>query len=948
MEFRGEYRISAPRERVWDLLLDPAVLRECIPGCEELVPVGDSGFAATVVAKVGPVKARFNGTVELLNLAKPVRYEISGSGQGGIAGAAKGRAQVELEERDGGSTALKYAVDAQITGKLAQLGARLINGVAAKLADNFFEKLAASVTSSASQDTLRQDVVADPGPSPYSPVGQSVRRVEDRRFLTGHGLYVDDIPRDQDAVAHFVRSPIANGRIIRIDTTEAAAAPGILAVYTHDDLRQAGIGRIPCVFSPPSSDGRPMFDPGRPGLADGYVRFVGDPVAVIVGETEDACLAAADLVSVEYEELPSVTELGRAVEPGAPVLWPEAQRNVSFVFEEGRAAEVDSIFSSADHVVRLPLVNNRIAISPVEPRAVHCRFDLSADQYVLHSPSQGVHELRGVLAKNVFRIEPERIRVITPDVGGSFGMKIMAYPEHVCVMFAARALGQPVRWTGTRSEAFLSDYHGRDHKTIAELALDKDGRFLALRVDTLANLGAYIAQTGAMIPTLVYCTVFGGCYRIPAVHVRVRGIFTNQPSTDAYRGAGVPESIYLLERLVDVAAHEIGIDRITLRRRNLIRPDELPYRTAIGQTYDVGDFPGILESALLEADWSGFSVRREVTGARGRLRGIGLSCYIHGTGGYPNLDHARAELTPDGHVIVYCGAMQTGQGHETAFRQLVAARLALPLTQIEVREGDSSDLPDSGGTGGSSSMVVAARSVIGAVDIMLDNARQIASDLLEASVSDIEYLVGTFKVAGSDLQVTLAEVAARALAVTSGAAPGCCAGDARFSGEPRTFPYGVHICELEVDPETGDVEISQYTAIDDLGVVVNPMIAEGQIHGGVAQGIGQALLEKVHYDTQTGQLLSGSLTDYTLPRADNMPLRFVVRQRNIPSKNNALGMKGVGEIGTIAAPPAVINAVCDAIGARHIDMPATVLDIWRVINAREGEQRGREANGPRG
>jgi aerobic carbon-monoxide dehydrogenase large subunit len=770
-------------------------------------------------------------------------------------------------------------------------------------------------------------------------VGRSLRRVEDRRFVIGSGRYTADCFQTGDLVAGFLRSDVANGRILSVSTEVARSLEGVVAILTADDIRRAGARAMRCVYNVQTVDGAPMFDPGRPALAEGFVRFVGDPIALVVAENSAAVRDAIELIEVDIEELPSVTDLRLAVAEDAPIIWEGAGGNVSFSWQAGDRDATKVQFEHAAHVVSLELDNNRIAISPLETRGMRVSFDPTTSRTNLECATQGAHELRNYLADEVFNEPRERFRVVTPDVGGSFGMKIMCYAEHVAMVVAARVTGRPVTWMATRTESFLSDNHGRDHVTRIEMALDDEGRFLALRCDTLANLGGYIAQTGAMIPTLVYSTVFGGCYDFSAVHMQVRGVFTNQPSTDAYRGAGVPESTYALERLVDVAARETGFDRFELRRRNLVVPDRMPYAMAIGETIDVGDFLGTFDAALSEADVAGFPARKAEAAEQGRALGLGLCCYIHGTGGYPDHDMARVEMRGDGSVTVFCGAVQAGQGHETAFAQIVADRLGVDPSQVSVREGDSDDLESSGGTGGSSSMVVAARSVHGAVDVLLEDAAPAAAGLLQVGEGDVEFRDGRFVAKAGGASVALVDVAAeiesRARAATKKsatetAAAGC-TGTARFEGNFRSFPYGTHVCEISVNTETCEARVERYIAVDDIGRVINPMIAEGQLHGGVAQGLGQALLENVVYDLESGQLLTASLMDYAMPRAETAPAEIRWISRPTVAQFNPLGMKGIGEIGTIAAPPAAINALCDALDIRHVDMPAVPGRIFDLV-----------------
>lgn len=760
-------------------------------------------------------------------------------------------------------------------------------------------------------------------------------RIEDERLLTGAGRFTESLaPRDA-LVAHVLRSAVANGRIRRLDTTAARSMPGIAAILTHQDLRSQGIGPLPCITPVETADGRPMVEPAHHALVERFVRHVGDPVACIVGESLEACLDAAEAVVLEIDALPACVDLASADRADAAQVHPEAPGNLSFTFETGDRFAVEAALASAAHVVSLDLVNQRIAPSPLETRGCIARWDQATERFELIATTQGVHDQRKVLA-TIFGLPAERIRVRTFDVGGGFGMKIMVYPEPVCCMAAARLLGRPVRWQATRAESFLSDHHGRDHVTTARLALDAQGRFTALAVDSRANLGAYCAMTGPMMPTFVFTMILGGCYTIPAVHARVRGLFTNMPPMDAYRGAGVPEGLYLLERLVDVAALRLGIDRVELRRRNLVPADSMPYTTALGRTYDVGDFAAVLDRALARSDWAGFPARRAASEARGRRRGIGLATFLHMTGGN-NEDSGKVSVEPDGTVIAVSGAQSSGQGHETTLARIVAERLEIDPARVRIVEGDSDLIPTGAGTGGSAAMVVPARSLWTAAGVMLDRARELAARKLECATGDLVYGSGAFAIRGTDVRVTLGELAhwARtAEGLDDEQRSSACAGLARFEGNHHTFPCASYVAEVEVDPDTGRVDLLAFTAVHDLGRVIDPVIVDGQVHGGLAQGIGQALHERVVYDPGTGQLLSGTFLDYGLPRADDLPM-FVHDRLETPSVNNPLGMKGVGECGTIGAPPAVIGAICDALGIEHLDMPAVPERVWRAARAKQ-------------
>ncbi|MCP5155395.1 MAG: xanthine dehydrogenase family protein molybdopterin-binding subunit [Ectothiorhodospiraceae bacterium] len=736
-------------------------------------------------------------------------------------------------------------------------------------------------------------------------------RVEDARLLTGRGTFVDDVPCPDAAWLHVVRSPHAHARIQAVDTAHARGVAGVLAVYTGADLQAAGLGPLPCVVDVRSSDGSPARGPQRLVLATEVVRHVGDPVAAVVARTPEAAREAAERVECEYAPLAAEIDLAAA---GV----------VAFDWEKGDADAVDRAFAAAARVVTMPVVNNRIAISPIEARSALAVPE--GGRLVLHTQTQGVHLVRRVLARDVLGIDEATLRVVTPDVGGSFGMKIYPYPEQALVLHAARDLGRPVRWSSDRGEAFLSDAHGRGHVATASIALDRDGRFLAARADIRADLGAYLSTLGPMIPTEALARTFGTVYRIPALHLRVRGILTNTTPIDAYRGAGKPESTYLLERLVERAARESGIDAITLRRRNLLRPEALPYRTPMGYVWDAGDFERALDTALEAADWSGFPARRAASARRGMRRGIGLGMYLHATGG-STTEVSTVALTADGLVEVRTGTQAAGQGHETAFAEVVARRLEIPADRVRVVQGDSDRIASGGGTGGSSSLTIGATTIDRAAGVMLEQARDIAGERLEAAPADLEYGAGAFRVRGTDLRVGLLELVVEG--PDSGEPPSC-VGEAAFEGENLSCPNGAYVCEVEVDPDTGAVRIERFTAVDDLGRVLVPAIAEGQIHGGIAQAIGQALTEEMVYDPETGQPLSGSFMDYCLPRADDIPA-FTTRTIGSPTANNHLGMKGAGEVGPIGGCAPVVHAVADAIGHDRLDMPLTPMRVWQAM-----------------
>lgn len=749
--------------------------------------------------------------------------------------------------------------------------------------------------------------------------GQAVRRLEDQRFLTGTGRYTDDIDLPGQARGQVLRSPYAHARIRATDTTAAKAAPGVLAVLTAADLNAAGIGDIPVSFSPQNRDGSPTLPPRRPVLADGRVLHVGEAVAFVVAETETQARDAAELIAVDYEPLDAVAFPDAAIKEGAPQLWDHLPGNLAFDWELGDAAATEAAFAAAAEVVALDLVNNRVVPTPLEPRgAIGAVED---GRFVLYTGSQGSHTLQGHLAEVLGRPAAD-IRVVCPDVGGGFGMRLFLFSEHVLVLHAARLLRRPVKWIGDRSEAFLADTHGRDHLTRAEMALGRDGRILALRVDTLANLGGYVAQYGAFVPTWAGAGMLPGVYGMKALHVRVRGVMTNTAPVDAYRGAGRPEACYVIERMVDLAARRLGLAPDEMRRRNFIPPEAMPYKTPGGHTYDSGEFAAAMDEAMRRADWAGFARRRTESERAGRFRGIGMSYYVEACGGGSD-EGAELRLEADGTAKVLIGTQSTGQGHETAYAQMAADALGLPVAKVKVIQGDTDVVKDGRGTGGSRSLPVGGGATAKAADNMAARLKALAAPILGAREEELELAEEAVHVAGTNRFVPLAELARQAGGLVE---------TARFKPPATTYPNGCHICEVEVDPETGQVEVVRYTIVDDVGVVLNPLLLAGQVHGGAAQGIGQALQELAAYD-DNGQLLSGTLMDYALPHARDLP-PFDFTTRPVPCRTNPLGVKGAGEAGAIGAPPAVINAVVDALaplGVRHIDMPATPLKVWRTI-----------------
>jgi carbon-monoxide dehydrogenase large subunit len=776
-------------------------------------------------------------------------------------------------------------------------------------------------------------------------IGQPVRRREDQRFLTGQGRYVDDIDFDMELHGFVLRSPHAHAEILAIDCAEAAVQPGVVAVLTGADLAKDGLGHIQPGIKVTQASGEENFTPPHPALAQGRVRHVGEPVAFVVAESLDAARDAAELVEVEYRELPAHVLTATASADEAPRIYDDAPQNVCYEWEKGDKSGTDAAFAGAAHVIGLDIVNSRVVVNPMEPRGCVGLYDSEAETYTLHNSGQAVHALRRMLAGDVFHIPQERLRVASPDVGGGFGTKNFVYPEQVLVLWAARRTGRPVKWVAQRTEDFLSDTQGRDHAMRAELALDADARFLAFRIRTTANLGAYVSTFGAMIPTNPVAVVLGGVYDIPSVHYHVTAVLTNTVSVDAYRGAGRPEASFAIERLVDHAAAELGIDPIELRRRNFVRPEAMPYKTSMGSLIDCGEFERILDRALEAGDYADFPARRAAAERKGLLRGLGVACYFEATLGIPT-ERKEIRFDDDG-VTVIAGTMSNGQGHETTYAQVLHERLGLPLDAIRVIQGDTEHVPTGGGHGGSRSMEMGANALVVAADRVAEKAKRIAAHHFEVAAGDIEVVDGGCRVVGTDLSISLldlAKIARDPARLPAGVEPGL---DAEGSHERQasTFPNGCHIVEVEIDPETGRVRLDRYTVVDDFGTLLNPLLIAGQVHGGVAQGIGQALLEHTVYDPDGGQLLTGSFMDYCMPRADDLP-SFEVGFESVPTKSNPLGIKGCGEAGCIGALPATINAVIDGLaplGIRDIEMPATPERVWRAIRQASAERQDRAA-----
>ena len=759
-------------------------------------------------------------------------------------------------------------------------------------------------------------------------IGQPVSRKEDPRLVTGRGRYTDDIALAGQVHMHVVRSPHAHAELGAVAGGAARALPGVLAVFTAADVARDGLGDLPCIYRVDNLDGSQNVQPPRPLLARGRVRHVGEAVAVVVAETAQAARDAGDLVEVAYEPLPSTTDTARATDAGMFPVWDEAPDNVCYDFGVGDEGATEAAFAAAAHVVSLDLVNNRLVPNYLEPRAALAVYDPARERYTLYTSTQSSHRLREILADAIFDVADDRIRVVTPDVGGGFGGKINVYPEHALALWAAQRLGRPVKWSGDRSQGFAADTHGRDVTTRAELALAGDGRFLAYRCHSNANMGAYLSNVGTIIHT-AYAVMQTTVYDIPAVHVGVRGVFTHTAPVCAYRGAGRPEIVYRIERLIDLAAARLGMDPGALRKRNFLAPEAMPHTTTLGMVYDSGEFAAGLDRARELADWAGFAARREAAERAGKRRGIGVACYIDECAA-PLLrpEETVLRFEPDDTVTLLIGTQSNGQGHETAFAQILADRLGIPFDRIYVREGDTGDTELGGGGLGSRSTTIGGGSVLAAADDAIEKARAPAADMLEAAASDLEFEGGGFRVVGTDRAVGLFSVAARMR--EKGEALGALG---RFVTEAPTFPNGTHICEVEVDPETGAVGIVKFTVVDDFGNLVNPLLAAGQVHGGVVQGIGQALVEEAVYDPDSGQLLTGSFMDYAMPRAADVPM-LDTDWNVVPCRTNPLGTKGAAEAGAIGAPPAVIAALTDALsgyGIDHIDMPATPAKVWAAI-----------------
>jgi len=766
-------------------------------------------------------------------------------------------------------------------------------------------------------------------------IGQPVRRFEDRRLLSGQGRFQNDNNLFGQLHAYVLRSPHAHAGIRRMDLTAAKAAPGVALIMTGDDLVAAGLGAMGVPFQRKRPDGSPMFARGHIGLAQGTVRYVGEPVAFVVADTVAEAKDAAELIDIDYEALPSVTDTADAAE-GKIAVWPDCPDNISNLFEAGNKAAADAAFAKAAHIVKRRYVISRVYAHFMEPRGAIGVWDPGEERFTLYADVQYPHRVRQALATRIFKIPESHIRVIAGDVGGGFGTKGWQYPEHRLVLLAAKKLRRPVKWTCERSEAIQADEHARDNVSDAELALDKDGKFLGLKVKTLANVGAYISSERNLLATFGNVGTLVGTYDIPAAYVGVYAVMANTNGTAPYRGAGRPEATYVIERLIDDAARELGFDRVELRAKNLIPPSALPCKTALGLNYDCGDFPANQAKALEQADWAGFAGRRDAAKASGKLRGIGIANPIEKAAG-PGQEFAEIRFHPSGNATLLMGSKSTGQNHETTFKQVLNEKLGLDPNVVQYIDGDTDRVAFGIGTNGSRSTVIGGSALWMAADKIIAKGKRIAAHLLEAADADIEFNAdgGNFAVAGTDRRISLTDVA-KASFQAARLPPGLEGGlyeTGTFAPEDNTYPNGCHICEVEIDPDTGALDIVRYVVIDDVGTVVNPLGLKGQIHGGVAQGLGQALMEQVVYDRESGQNLTGSFMDYAMPRADTMPY-MEITSNPVPTKRNPLGAKGAGEAGTVGALPAIVNAVIDALaplGVKSLEMPATAQRIWQAM-----------------
>ncbi len=775
-------------------------------------------------------------------------------------------------------------------------------------------------------------------------IGQPIRRKEDRRFLTGTGKYIDDLSMPDTAHLVILRSPHAHALIESVECQAAAASPGVLAVLTGADWVADGLGGIPTRTAAKNSDDSPIPTPERQGLVATRARFVGDAVAAVIAESPEAARDAAELIEVAYRPMVAVVSATEALAPDAPLVWDDIPGNLCVRFEVGDAGAVDEAIADAAHVVSMFVDNQRVTAAPIETRGAIGYYDDADDRFVLVHASQNVHANRNQLAEQVLHIPTDQLRAVAYDVGGGFGAKNPLYPEHALVLWAARRVGRPVKWINDRGESFLSDAHGRDQQSQVTLALNADGDFLALRVESVGSVGPYLLSVGPFTCTGGSARTQGGPYRIPALHFHARAAFTNTAPTDPYRGAGRPEASYHIERIIDLAAAELGMDRVALRRRNLLASDELPYTTGAGSRIECGDFETVLDRTLVLADWQGFEERASEARSRGRRRGIGICTYLECSGGGPR-EHAALRFSSDGRVTLAVGSHSTGMGHETVMAQIVAARLGLPLESIDFLQADTDATPIGGGHGGSRGLEMGGSAVLRVAERVLEKATRVAAHLLEAATVDVEFAAGQFRIAGTDQAVGMHEVIRASFDGAQRPDDIDALDDAvDYERSGITYPNGCHVAEVEVDPETGSVKLVNYSIVDDFGTIINPLTCAGQVMGGTAQGIGQALMEKIIYEPDSGQLLSGSFMDYCLPRAADVPDFRIEFFQGAPTGENPLGAKGAGEAGCCGALPAVVGAVVHALeeyGVRHLDMPLTPEKLWRAMSAGGGEgQRG--------
>jgi aerobic carbon-monoxide dehydrogenase large subunit len=763
-------------------------------------------------------------------------------------------------------------------------------------------------------------------------VGQPVRRKEDDTLVRGKGKYTDDFSLPGQVYAWIVRSSHAHGIIRGIDAEAAKAMPGVLGVWTGADLASADYGPYTCGLPLKSRDGSPLLQTNRPALVSDKVRFVGDPVAFVVAETLAQARDAGEAVVLDIDPLPAVTSAEEAAKPGAPLLYDHIPNNVALDYHFGDAAKVDAAFAEAAHVTKLDIVNTRVAVVAMEPRAALASYDRASERYTIQVPTQGVAGNRSNLAKNLLKVPNEKVHLLTANVGGSFGMKNINYPEYICILHAAKALGRPVKWTDERSTSFLSDSHGRAQQIHCELALDGEGRFLAVKVSGYGNLGAYITGVAPIPLSMNVGKNLASVYRTPLMSIDIKTVLTNTTLMGAYRGAGRPEANYFMERLVDRAADEMGIDRLTLRKRNFIKPAQMPFAASSGVTYDSGDFHGVFSKALEISDHAGFASRKKESRKRGLLRGIAIGSYLEVTAP-PGAELGKIVFEDDGSVRLITGTLDYGQGHATPFAQVLCAELGVPFESVKLEQGDSDVVHTGNGTGGSRSITASGMAIVEASKLIVEKGKRAAAHLMEAAEGDIEFGNGRFTIAGTDRSIDIIELARR---LREGkmpeGVPSSLDVDHTTEGVPSTFPNGCHVAEVEIDPETGIVQIVRYTGVNDFGTIVNPMLVAGQLHGGVAQGIGQALMECVSYDS-SGQPITGSFMDYAMPRAGDIPV-MAVGDHPVPAKSNPLGTKGCGEAGCAGSLSTIVNAVIDALsdfGIAHLDMPLTPERVWRAI-----------------